>query len=79
MKILKIQPGPKIGEVLNILLGEILDKPDDNKKTYLKKRVSQIGKLSDKEIVALAKKAKAKRDEIITKKDQMTKKKYWVS
>ena len=79
MKILGIKPGPKIGEILNILLGEILDKPENNKKTYLRERVSQIGKLSDKEIDALVKKAKAKRDEIITKKDQMTKKKYWVS
>ena len=79
MEILEIKPGPKVGQILNILLGEVLDDPKNNKKIYLKKRIKELGKFSDKEMSNLAKQARAKRDEIITKKDAMTKKKYWVS
>jgi len=79
MEILKIKPGPKIGKILNILLGEVLEKPGSNKKLYLKKRIKEIGKLSDKELDNLAETARKKRDEIIIKRDEMTKKKYWVS
>jgi len=39
MEILKIKPGPKIGFLLNILLEEMLDEPEKNKKEYLEKRV----------------------------------------
>ncbi len=79
MEILKIKPGPKIGKILNILLGEVLEQPKDNTKQCLKKRVKELGKISDKKLDDLAKTAKRKRDEIVTKRDEMTKKKYWVS
>ena len=79
MKILKMEPGPKIGEILAVLLGEVLDEPKDNRKIYLKKRIKEIGGLSEKELEQLAKKARDKREEIVTKRDEMTKKKYWVS
>ena len=79
MKILKMEPGPKIGEILAVLLGEVLDKPKNNKKIYLEKRIKEIGGLSEKELEQLAKKARDKREEIVTKRDEMTKKKYWVS
>jgi len=79
METLKIEPGPKIGKILAVLLGEVLDEPKNNKKTYLKKQLKEIGGLSEKELEQLAKKAKEKREEIVTKRDEMTKKKYWVS
>ena len=79
MTILKIKPGPRIGQILDILLGFILDDPKNNKKEFLKKEVEQLGKLSEKELASLSKKAKAGREKLEVKKDEMTKKKYWVS
>lgn len=79
MKILKIEPGPKIGEVLDILLGEVLEKPERNKEIYLREKVEKLGKLSEKELEDLAKKARKEREKIETKRDEMTKKKYWVT
>ncbi len=79
MEILNIRPGPKIGWVLDVLLGEVLDKPENNKKEELKKKIKELGKLSDKGIQDLARKAKKEREKIEIKKDEMTKKKYWVT
>lgn len=79
MDILKIKPGPKIGQILDILLGYILDDPSKNKKEFLEKEIVKLGKLSDKNLEDLAKKAREGRKKIETKKDEMTKKKYWVT
>jgi poly(A) polymerase/tRNA nucleotidyltransferase (CCA-adding enzyme) len=79
MKVLKIEPGPKVGKILDILLGEILDEPRNNKKVYLNKRLKELSKFDDKKIEQMAKIAKGKKEEIVTKREEMTKKKYWVS
>ena len=78
MKVLKITPGPKIGEILDVLLGYVLSDPEKNKKDFLEKEIGKLGKLSDRELDSLAKSARKERGEIETKKDEMTKKKYWV-
>lgn len=44
MKVLKIKPGPKIGEVLNKLFEEITEDPNKNEKTYLLMRIKELGK-----------------------------------
>jgi poly(A) polymerase/tRNA nucleotidyltransferase (CCA-adding enzyme) len=79
MKILKISPGPKIGQILDILLGYVLEKPNKNKKSFLEKEILKLGKLSDKELKNLAQEARKEREEIEQKRDEMTKKKYWVT
>ena len=79
MNILKIQPGPILGKILNILLGEVLDDPKKNTKKYLKIRVKELGALKDKELDKLFNSAKEKKDDIVFKRDEMTKKKYWVT
>jgi poly(A) polymerase/tRNA nucleotidyltransferase (CCA-adding enzyme) len=79
MKILKIKPGPKVGQILYILLEEVIEDPKKNKKEFLKKEIERLGKLEDKELEKLAKKAKEKIEEIEQKKDEMTKRKYWVT
>jgi poly(A) polymerase/tRNA nucleotidyltransferase (CCA-adding enzyme) len=79
MKILKISPGPKIGQILDILLGYVLEKPNKNEKNFLEKEILKLGKLSDKELKNLAQEARKKREEIEQKRDEMTKKKYWVT
>ncbi len=79
MKILNIQPGPKVGQILDILLGYVLEDPKKNKKDFLEKEIKKLGKLSEKEISSLAQKAKKEREKIEQKRDEMTKKKYWVT
>lgn len=79
MKILKIQPGPKVGLILDILLGLVLEKPENNKKVFLEKEIKKLAKLKDEEIAKLSRKAEQKREKIETKRDEMTKKKYWVT
>jgi len=79
MSILKIESGPKIGQILDILLSEVLDEPDKNNERYLEEKVKELGKLSDEELKEKAKKAREKINQIVEKRDQMTKKKYWVS
>lgn len=44
MKILKIKPGPKVGEILNLIFKEVDEDLSKNKKEYLKKRIEDLGK-----------------------------------
>lgn len=43
MKILNITPGPKIGEILNLLFEEIMEDPSKNEVEYLSSRVKELG------------------------------------
>ncbi|OGZ78189.1 MAG: hypothetical protein A2528_01995 [Candidatus Staskawiczbacteria bacterium RIFOXYD2_FULL_37_9] len=79
MKILSEKPGPKIGQILNVLLGYVLDDPKKNNNEFLEKEVAKLGKLSDKELQKLSEKSKQEKSEIETKEDTMTKQKYWVT
>lgn len=79
IKILKTKPGPKVGQVLEILLGLILEDPKRNNKEFLKKEILKLEKLSDKELASLVQKSKKDREKLEMKRDEMTKKKYWVS
>ena len=79
MKTLNIKPGPKVGQVLDILLGHVLTDPKKNNKDFLKKEIRRLGKLSEKKLQELARKARKERGEIEQKQDQMTKKKYWLN
>jgi poly(A) polymerase/tRNA nucleotidyltransferase (CCA-adding enzyme) len=79
MTLLKIKPGPKVGQVLDILFGLVLNDPEKNKKEFLKKEIQKIGNLSEEELKMLAEKARKEREEIEIKQDEMTKKKYWVT
>lgn len=79
MGTLKIKPGPKIGMILDVLLGEVLENPEKNEREYLKRRIKELGKLSDEHLKAFAQKAREEREKLEMKRDEMTKKKYWVS
>ena len=79
MKILGIQPGPKIGNVLDVLLGHALEDPKKNDKEFLEKEIKKLGKLSGKELSSLTQKARKEREKLGIKRDEMTKKKYWVT
>ena len=79
MKLLAIAPGPRIGWLLSILFGEVLDDPQKNERVYLETRVKELHKLSDEELQKLAQKAKKEMERIENATDEMTKQKYWVS
>jgi len=64
MEILKIKPGPRVGLILNALLGEVLDDPKKNEREYLMRRIEELGKLSDVELKSLAKEVEEKKMEI---------------
>ena len=50
MQILEIAPGPRVGLILNALLGEVLEEPARNDHDYLVQRAQELQKLSDKEL-----------------------------
>ncbi len=78
METLKIPPGPKIGWVLKILLEKVIEDPKLNEKEILIEKVKELGKLSDEILKQRAFEAQKKISEIEQKRDEMTKKKYWV-
>lgn len=78
MRILGITPGPKVGHVLNALLEEVLDDPQKNEREYLESQASELGKLSDKELVELREKAESKVELIEDQREQEIKSKYYV-
>jgi len=79
MRILNITPGPKVGEVLDILLSYVLEDPKKNKKEFLEEKIQELGKLMEEKLKILALAARKERERIETKKDEMTKQKYWVT
>ncbi len=78
MNLLDIEPGPRVGQVLDILLAEVLDDPDKNNEQFLKKKIRTIGERSEKEIEKEARKARKSIKDVKMKKDEMLKEKYWV-
>lgn len=78
MELLGIEPGLKVGQILAILLDEVLDEPKRNTKKYLKSKAEELGKLQDEELGKLTKKAREKEQEFERAVDEEVKEKYWV-
>jgi len=78
MKILKIQPGPRVGQILNVLLEDVLDDPQKNTKKYLDSRIRELNELTVEELVKLSEAAKTKRDEFESGVEEEMKKRYYV-
>jgi len=75
MKVLKINPGPKIGTILDVLLAEVIESPEKNTQEYLSKRALELDK---NDIEKLRKMAKVKIEEKKEEEDKEIKKKHWV-
>ncbi len=75
MRALAMEPGPKIGAILDVLLSEVIENPDLNEKNYLENRSRELNEL---ELADLREKAK----EVISGKraeeDQELKKAFYV-
>jgi len=79
MALLKIDPGPKVGMIINALMDEVLDEPTQNTKEYLEERASELAKLSEEELRALASAGKEKIKEEEEKEVGKIKQKHFVS
>lgn len=79
MNALGIAPGPKVGQILDILLGHVLDDPIKNNKEFLTAQIKHVGALDDKTLEAMAEKARENRHGVEMKQDEMAKSKYWVT
>jgi putative nucleotidyltransferase with HDIG domain len=75
MRDLEIQPGPKIGAILDVLLAHVIDDQTLNKKEKLLSLAKELEKKDLEELRAMAKKkiAQEKKEE-----EELMKKKYWV-
>ena len=78
MKLLKISPGPKIGQILNALLEEVLDDPSLNTEEYLNKKTLELSNMSDIELKAVGEKGKLKKEEVDEKEINKIKSKHFV-
>ena len=78
MEFSNLKPGPRVGQILLILLDEVLDEPKKNTKEYLATRVKELGKLSDKELASLSKKAEEKKLALESEEIEEIKKKHYV-
>lgn len=75
MRILSIEPGPKIGAILDVLLSEVIEDPGLNTVDYLEKRSQELNQL---ELAELREKAKEVIEEKRSEEDQGLKKEFYV-
>jgi tRNA nucleotidyltransferase (CCA-adding enzyme) len=75
MQELKLQPGPMLGAILDVLLSEVIENPEENKKNILLKRAKELSK---ENLPKLREMAKEKIEERKEEEDQEIKRKYWV-
>ena len=73
-----LQPGPKIGYILHALLEEVLDDPSRNTRDNLVTRVTELAKLPDKELEAIGKSGKDKKEAIEGAEIEKIRGKYYV-
>ncbi len=78
MRILSIPPGPKVGQILAVLLEEVIDEPEKNDKNNLESKMQGLGKLSEKQLEKLARQARDKKEEFESGLEEGMKKKYYV-
>lgn len=75
MNNLKMEPGPKMGAILDVLLAEVLENPELNDRKILLKKVKELDKL---DLLQLRDRAKEVIDEKREEEDKSIKKKFKV-
>ena len=78
MDVLKIQPGPRVGQILDVLLGYVLDDPKKNTKSFLEKEITALGSLDEKKLKGLAEKSKEEKFEVQKQENEKIKDRYYV-
>jgi tRNA nucleotidyltransferase (CCA-adding enzyme) len=75
MKELKLKPGPMLGAILDVLLSEVIEDPNGNKKNILLARAKELSK---ENLPKLREMAKEKIEEKKEEEDKEIKAKYWI-
>lgn len=75
MKELNLKPGPKIGAILDVLLAEVIDDAEKNKKDILLRKAKELTK---EDLPKLREMAKEKIEEKKEEEDKEIKAKHWV-
>jgi len=78
METLSLAPGPKIGNILNAFMNEVLDEPSKNEREYMLKRIHELGALDDAALQELGKEGKMKIGEGEERWEDDVKKKHYV-
>jgi len=79
IKTLHIEPSPKIGAILSILLEQVLDDPKKNRKKLLEKEAKKLNKLPENELKKKERKAQEKYKHLLEENEKEIKKKYRVN
>lgn len=78
MELLKITPGPKVGQILNVLLEEVLDNPAMNTPEALALEAKRLSLLEGSELIKLSQGAKETKEEFEAGAEAEIKKKFHV-
>jgi len=78
MKLIGIPAGPKIGQILSVLLEEVLEDPAKNDDVYLSKRARELADATEAELIAMAEKARGTKQEFESGLEEEMKKKHRV-
>ena len=78
MKILGIPQSKKVGQVLEVLLQEVIDNPAKNTREMLEERVRELGGLSEEELIRIAKEAESRTELAEEQRISEIKGKYYV-
>lgn len=78
MEELKIQPSPRLGQIISALLEEVLDEPDKNNRELLLERAKELNSMSDGELQEMAQKSKEKQAILEAEAEEEMKQKHHV-
>lgn len=78
INLLAIQPGPKIGQILTILLEQVLEDPKRNKKDYLLDQIRELGEISDEGLTEMARRSKNEIEKVREEADLSIREKFHV-
>src|SRR3989338_2253770 len=78
MKLTGLEPSPKIGQILHVLLEEVLDEPSRNSVEYLEKRVMELATLPESELTKLGEQGRKAKEREEEKHVEEIRKKHWV-
>ncbi|MBI2466014.1 MAG: HD domain-containing protein [Candidatus Sungbacteria bacterium] len=78
MRTLGLEPGPKVGYILNALLEEVIDKPVRNDRERLLARMKELNQLPISELIKLAESGQEKLEGEREREDEGIKGKYYV-
>ena len=78
MQIAGLKQSPRVGMILHALMNEVLDDTAGNSREYLEKRVEELNKLPEAELIDVGKLGREKEAEKEQKEVSEIKKKYYV-